>query len=45
MEAKGDEEVTRKLLSASRGSLEESGGDTDTIIEQSRDFSQENRTS
>lgn len=44
MGARGDVEVTRKLLSSTT-SYEDSGAHTDVILQQSRDFTEENRTS
>lgn len=44
MSARGDVEVTRKLLSSTT-SYEDSGAHTDVILQQSRDFTEENRTS
>lgn len=44
MGARGDVEVTRKLLSSTT-SYEDSGAHTDVILQQSGDFTEENRTS
>lgn len=44
MGARGDVKVTRKLLSSTT-SYEDSGAHTDVILQQSRDFTEENRTS